>query len=511
MTSRTVSLVAAGLLVATIATPALAQKAKDTLRYPLAEAAAELDPYLVAGGVFNSEWSPSVFDNLVMFDPGKGDFVSMLAKSWTQPNDTTYEFELFEDIKWQDGQNLTADDVVYTLNYLIDPAVTLRYKANWNWIASVEKLGPYKVRVTSKSPQPEGLLTLATSTPIFPKHIHGALADKGDFGAKPVGTGPLRIAKIDKNAGLVAERNPYFIAKPAKFAAPIARIVAEPVLDQGTLIAKMLRGDADLARDLPGDQAVALRDSGNFEFTVSPPALGYSFIGFPTKGAANVPALGDVRVRTAIIKAINRPVVVEAEYGEVAKNIAPVEGLCSKEQLGCGYTKMVPAYDPEGAKKLLAEAGYKDGFDVTLSTFPNNVTEATAVVGMLRAVGIRANVRTHTVGQRVQMLSQGKVDISYYGWSGGSMFGVTGQLVRHFLSKEYDDPELVKMAQTSSGMMNDAERRKAVAKLMDYAHDQAYLFPMLPTRVIFTHSKDLKLLATGLRAGQVHPHEFGWK
>ena len=172
---------------------------------------------------------------------------------------------------------------------------------------------------------------------------------------------------------------------------------------------------------------------------------------------------------------------------------------------------MVPAYDLVGAKKLLAEAGYQDGFDVTLSTFPNNITEATAVVGMLRAVGIRANVRTHPVAQRVQLLSQGKVDISYYGWSGGSMFGVTGQLVRHFLSKEYDDPELVKMAETSSTLMDDGERRKAVARLMDYAHDNAYLFPMLPTRVIFTHSKEIKLIATGLRAGQVHPHEFGWK
>ncbi len=511
MTSRTISLVSAGLLAMSVVPPAVAQKAKDTLRYPLAEAAAELDPYLVAGGVFSSEWSPAVFDSLVMFDPSKVDFVPMLAKSWTQPNDTTYEFELFENIKWQDGQNLTADDVVYTINYLIDPAVQLRYKANWNWVASAEKLGPYKVRITAKVAQPEGLLTLATSTPIFPKHIHGALADKGDFGAKPVGTGPLRIVKIDKNTGLVAERNANFVAKPAKFAAPIGRIVAEPVLDQGTLVAKMLRGDADLARDLPGDQAVALRDSGRFEFTISPPALGYSFIGFPTKGAANVPALADLRVRTAIIKAINRPMVVEAEYGEVAKDISAVEGLCSKEQLGCGYTKMVPDFDRDGAKKLLAEAGYANGFDVVLTTFPNNATEATAVSGMLRAVGIRASVRTTPVAQRVQLLNQGKVDISYFGWSGGSMFGVTGQLVRHFLSKEYDDPELVKMAEASSGIMNDAERRKAVAQLMDYAHDKAYLFPMLPTRVIFTHSKDVKLLATGLRAGQVHPHEFGWK
>ena len=325
-----------GFTALCVVQPALAQKAKDTLRYPLAEAAAELDPYLVAGGVFSSEWSPAVFDNLVMFDPNKVAFVPMLAKNWSQPTSTTYEFELYDDLKWQDGQILDANDVVYTLNYLIDPSVNLRYKANWNWVASVEKLGPLKVRVTSKLPQPEGLLTLATSTPIFPKHLHEPLADKGDFGKRPIGSGPLRIVKIDKNTGIVAERNINFSPKPQKFAAPIGRITAEPVLDQGTLIAKLLRGDTDLARDLPGDQAVALRDSGRFEFTLSPPALGYSFIGFPTKGSENVKALGDIRVRQAIIKAINRPVVVEAEYGEISKSIGAVEGLCSKEQLGCG-------------------------------------------------------------------------------------------------------------------------------------------------------------------------------
>ena len=102
-------------------------------------------------------------------------------------------------------------------------------------------------------------------------------------------------------------------------------------------------------------------------------------------------ALGDVRVRQAIVKAINRQQLVEAQYGAISKgNVAPHEGLCSKEQLGCGYTKDVPGYDPAGAKKLMAEAGYADGFDVVISTFPTNQTESTALSGMLRAIGIRA-------------------------------------------------------------------------------------------------------------------------
>jgi peptide/nickel transport system substrate-binding protein len=503
------TLIAAAVALA-VATPAAAQKAKDTLRFPLPEAEAGLDPYLLPGS-FNNVWEPSVWDNLLGFDSTKVAFVPLLAKSWSQPDDLTYEFELRNDVTFHDGQPLDADDVVYTLNYITDPKVNLRYKSNWTWLKSAEKLGSHKVRLKANYPAPDGMMWMAFNTSIFPEHIHAPLANKADFGAKPIGTGPLKIAKIDKNTGIVAERNTAFKTMPSKFAAPIGRIVAEPVPDSGTLVAKLLRGEVDLAREVPADQAIALRDSGQFEFTLSPPALGYSFMGFPSKGAENVKALGDVRVRQAIIRAINRDALVEVQYGELAKGLKPHEALCSKEQLGCGYTKPVPAYDPAAAKKLLAEAGYADGFDVVISTFPSNINEVTAVTGMLRAVGIRATVRQHPIAQRVQLLNQGKVDIGYYGWSGGGMFEASSQIVRHFLSKEYDDPTLVKMAEATGSMMNDAERRKEVAKLMDYAHDQAYAFPMVSNRVIFTHTKEVKLLVSELRNGQVQPHEFGWK
>ena len=507
----TYALAAAGFLaLAAAMAPAQAQKAKDTLRFPLPEAESALDPYLLPGS-FNNVWEPSVWDNLLGFDSKKVAFVPLLAKSWAQPDATTYEFELHDDIKWHDGEALDADDVVHTLTYILDPKVTLRYKSNWAWLKSVEKLGSHKVRLTSKYPNPEAMMWMAFNTSILPEHKHAPLANKADFGAAPVGTGPLKIVKIDKNAGIVAERNQNFVTKPTKYAAPIGRIVSEPVPDAGTLVAKLLRGAVDLAREVPADQAIALRDSGQFEFTLSPPALGYSFIGFPSKGAGNVKALADARVRQAIVKAIDRKQLVEVQYGELAKNLKPHEALCSKEQLGCGYTKMVPGFDPAGAKKLLAEAGYPDGFDVVISTFPSNMNEATAVSGMLRAVGIRASIRSHPIAQRVKLLSQGNVDIGYYGWSGGGMFEVSSQIVRHFLSKEYDDPALVKMAEETSAMMDDGARRKAVAELMDYANEKAYAFPMVSNRVIFIHTKDVKLLATELRNGQVQPHEFGWK
>ena len=130
---------------------------------------------------------------------------------------------------------------------------------------------------------------------------------------------------------------------------------------------------------------------------------------------------------------------------------------------------------------------------------------------MLRQVGIRATLRMTTLAQRLQALSQGRIEIGLFGWSGGGMFEASSQIVRHFLSNEYDDPKLAKTAAETNTMMDDAERRKAVAKVMDCAHDQAYAFPMTPIRVIFVHTKEVRLLATDVRSGQVQPHEFGWK
>jgi len=495
----------------TFANPVSAQKSADTLRFPLVEAQYAMDVYSInVRGNFSQAWAPSVYDTLLDFDAKTGTFVGHLAKAWTQTSPTTYEFELRDDIKFHDGQPLSADDVVYTLHYLIDPKTNLRFKSTWAWVKSVEKLGPYKFRITAKEPVPGGLMFMAYGWPIYPKHIHEPLADKEQFGTHPVGTGPYRVTVMDKNAGVHAEKYKDYVPSSVKPAASIGKVIAEPIPDSGTLVAALLTGKADVAEELPIDQVAALVQSGRFEATMSPPTLGYNFLGFPSLGAQRVKALGDERVRQAIVKAINRKALVEVLYGKINTKMPPAEALCFKEELGCGYSEEVPSYDPAAAKKLLAEAGYADGFDLTISCFPTGVPEATAISGMLRAVGIRAVVTPHQVSQRRQMLSQGKVEMSYYGWS-GVMFDVAPHVDRHFLTGEFDDPTLVKMAQSTVTITDDAERRKKVAEVFDYAIDKAYALPMTPSRAIYTHTKEVKITVPDVRLISVNPHNFAWK
>ena len=509
---RTLTILA-GLAAATLAaaTPAQAQKSKDTLRFPLPESQFAMDVYSMAvRGNFSQAWAPSVYDTLLGFDAKTGEFVGHLAKTWAQTDPTTYEFELRNDIKFHDGQPLGADDVVHTLNYLIDPKTKLRFKSTWSWVKSVEKLGPHKVRITAKQPVPGGMMFMAYGWPIYPKHIHAGLADPELFGTRPVGTGPYRVLKIDKNSGVLAEKYAGYVASRVKPAASIGRVIAEPIPDSGTQVAALLTGRADVVEDLPTDQAAALAKDGRFEVTLSPPGLGYTFLGFPSLGANRVKALGDERVRTAIVKAIDRKALVEVQLGASGAAIAPAEALCLKEELGCGYTKPIADHDPAGARKLLAEAGYGDGFDLTISCFFNTVAEATAISGMLRAVGIRAAVAPHQVPLRRQMLAQGKIEMSYYGWT-GVMFEVAPHVDRHFLTKEFDDPALVKLAEATLTITDDTERRKKVAQVFDYAVDKAYALPMVPNRSVYTHTKEVKITVPDVRLISVNPHDFAWK
>ncbi len=499
------------VLAGLAAAPAFAQKSKDTFRYPIPEAEPTFDRYNSPGS-FHYTWSQAVFDDLLGFDAKNIKFTPSLAKSWSQPSPTVYEYELRDDVKWHDGQPFTADDVVYTLSWLIDPKVSLRYKPNWAWIDKVEKLGPYKVRITSKHPVPDGLMWMASGWPIYPKHIHGPLADKVDFGYHPVGTGPYKIDKIEKATGIIAERYKDYKPSQLKPAGGFGRIVAEPIHDAGTLVAALLTGKADMASELSPDQEEELEKSGKFEAEIAPPALGYTFLTFPSTGWKDAKMLADPRVRLAVIKAIDRKQLVKLKYGNF--KASPVEGLCDKAQLGCGWTKAVPDYDPAGAKKLLAEAGYPDGFDIVIATFQKYVPEATAVSGMLRAVGIRASIFPHTITQRVDLIRQGKVAIGYHGWSGGAMFDVSPQIVRHFVSHDYDDPEMNAAGVAAMPLMDDAQRRAATGKAFDTINEKAYAFPVIPSRDTYVHTKEVKLTAPPdvVHAAEIiSVNEFSWK
>ena len=197
---RAALLAAVGATAIAAASPAYAQKEKDTLRYAFQRSTQALDMYLDPG-LHTTFTQEIVFDTVISYNDATMKFEPLLAKSWTRQSPTVIEIDLKDDVKWHDGQAFDADDVVYTFNWLTDPKTRIQFKPNWSWIDKVEKLGPTKVRLTAKKPTPFDLLNLAVMSPIMPEHAHGALANKADFVPKSTGTGPYRAVSVDTSRG----------------------------------------------------------------------------------------------------------------------------------------------------------------------------------------------------------------------------------------------------------------------------------------------------------------------
>ena len=485
---------AAGFLACAVAdNPAWAQKSKNTLRHLQDLPVATVDNYYDPRPEVQF-LSESAYDNLIVFDFKKNDFAPSLAKSWKQIDATTYEFTLRDDIKWSDGQPFTADDVVYTMNWWIDPKVKLRFKANWAFIARAEKTGPHTLRMVTKEPTPHALAQLTAQSTIVPQHVHGKLDNAELFGAKPVGTGPYRIVQVDKNRGTVGELRPdYPHASDVKRKPTIGRFEVRGVGDTGTQVAEFLTGNVDLIRNVSVDQAEDLMKDKRFAATGTDPAAITYFL-LDMKGRTGNKALTDVRVRQAINHAIDTGPLQTLSGGKIL-NLKRPAAFCVQQQRGCGYSLPQPKYDPALAKKLLAEAGYADGFDLEIVARPGTGEPlAKAITGQLRAVGIRASANIVSFAAYRKIQEDGKQQALVSGWGGGNVPDVSSSLAFLFEpgGRDYHGNQVwFDLAQAASKEMDDTKRRDIVRRLSDDVTQQAYMTMITSSPTIWAHTADL--------------------
>ncbi len=505
--------VLAGLNLLGLASVSHAQKGKDTVTMAFLEATQSVDPYLDPKPE-NEFMSTAVFDNLIHYDEKNYRYAPLLAKSWAMPDPKTIEFELRDDIKWQDGQAFDADDAVYTLNYLIDPAVKLRFKNNWAFMDKIEKLGPYKIRVTTKEAIPNVIENFAYTTVMFPEHAHKALPEKESFGTKPTGTGMYKVLSVDRNSGFALQKNPdYKHGGEAKPASNVGKLNVLPIPDFGTQTAQFMVGAVNLLRNMPLEQAEELAKNPAYTLTLAQ-SLAYVYMSFDAAGRSGLKATQDVRVRKAMMMAVNREEVYKIRTGNRPLPRGVPDALCWSFQVACGHTVARPKYDPEGAKKLLAEAGYASGFDIVLSTFNSTKDMAEVVSGHLRKIGIRASVEGLTFAAYRTKQADGKFNSLVSGWSAGGQTDVSNTLDFFFEPSAKDmfqDPEMHKLREIGLNEIDDAKRKAAVTKIMDLATERAYAIPVAPIPLVFLHSSDIAISGNSFGAFGIMPSHINWK
>ena len=486
---------AIALLLATSAMehPAIADKASGTLRLaaiqPIQLISYYYDP--TPDTVLESE---AVYDALVSYDAAHGVVEPLLAKSWRRIDPQTLEFDLRDDVKWQDGIKLTAADVVYTLNWLSDPNVALRFKQDWSWIDKVEHLGDYSIRIHAREPTPYDLTRFAYVTTILPAHQPGTPQDKGH---RPIGTGPYRATQVDDFKGIVLERNDDFRhGNPAKPGSNIRRITIQPVPEEGTRVAQLLAGNLDMV-DVSLQQAQDLVQDPRFEMSIVQGAS-FLYVAYDAQGRSGAKPLADERVRRALTIAIDPAAVRMLVSGNA--NIATPEAMCWRTQVGCDYSVPLPTYDLAAAKKLLTEAGYPDGFDIEITAFvgtPSQVAEV--VAGQWHAIGVRAKIDRQAVVSYRKKQQEGKIQVMIAAWPAGNIPDVSATVDSFFAAGPADysgDQALHELARASDGAMDLAERKTIGRKMFDRATEKVYFLPIGPYPTVLVHTKEVAVTAS---------------
>lgn len=478
-----------------VASGSHAQKANDTLRIALVDPVSTPvlyeDPKPETGLL-----SSAVFDSLLCFDERKGEIRPHLATSWRMIDDRALEMTLRDDVIFHDGTRFSADDAVYTLNWQIDPKSKYRFASNMAWLDRAEKVDDHRIRVIAKHPNPLMILRLAVGAPILPARLHASFAEAGEFGRKrPVGTGPYRVASIDSTKGAVLEINRnYKHGSDCKPAGSIGRLHAIPMPDMQTQVAQLMTGGVDLLHVAEREQVELLRRDPRLAVTATQ-AITFHYMTMDASGRSQNKALQDLRVRRALVQAIDRELIARSVVpgGEEAK---VWDNFCFPIQKGCGGAVKPWPYDLEAARKLLAQAGYANGFDVEISATPGSHDLATAIAGALRRVGVRASVLRLTFGAYRANQVAGKLQILVGQWTSGGFPDASSTADFFFSGGPRDywrDPELTRLEKEGMKTLDDAKRREIYGRMFDRANELAYVLPISTKPNVFVHTRDLEI------------------
>jgi peptide/nickel transport system substrate-binding protein len=468
--------------------PAQAQKSADTLRVTWRDAVPNVIPY------FNQQrsgfvLSHQVWDGLVYRDPDTFAIKPLLATSWKYVDDTTLEFKLRQGVKFQDGSPFTADDVVYTFNTVIhDKAVAT--PANYAWMASAKKIDDYTVQVKLKNIFPAAIEYLALVMPIMPK----AYAEKVGLEAyaqHPIAAGPYKITKVDGTTEIDMERWEGYYADSPKGKPPIKKIKIHEVTDASTELNELLGRRADWIWKynvdlLPKISAMpylkAMQADSMRIIRLTPDAAGRSGKGNP---------LTKQKVRQAISYAIDRKTFAKQLIGGDSRVL---DAYCYPTQFGCDASKATKYdYDPAKAKKLLAEAGYPNGFDTEIVSYVLPQWEG-AIQNYLKAVGINAKITHLTVAATIKRILDGSAPMNLGSWGSYSVNDVSAILPNSFGGGGNDyarDPEVMKLLEQGGSNINPDERRKFYIDAIARITAEAYVLPLATQSVTYGMAKDL--------------------
>jgi peptide/nickel transport system substrate-binding protein len=496
---------ALGFAAALTAAPALAQE----LKIGLSAEPTSIDPHF-HNLTPNNALRAHIFDALLAQD-AEQKLKPALATSWRAVDDTTWEFKLRPGVKFSNGMEFSARDAIYTVCRI--PTVEnspSSMNSHVRGITAMEVPDPQTLIIKTAGPQPIlpinlsvlGILSAQVNGAENVKYRVGGCENLGtppksaDFNdpAKAIGTGPFKLANYTRGTHILLERNDSHWGDKPQW----EKVTMRPMTSPGARVAALIAGDVDFIESPPIQDFDKIKGAG-FQIAegLSNRIIYLHLDQFQdpawktpgVKGTDKNPFL-DKRVRQAVSKAINRQAIVDRIMGGHA--VAAGE-LLPYPLFGATKDMPVEKYDPDGAKKLLAEAGYPNGFEVTLGTpndrYINDEKIAQAVAQMLTRVGIKTGVDAMTAS--TFFTRRNKFDFSIYlaGWGAdtGEMSNSMNSLVVTLQPDKglgptnrgrYSNPKVDELVVKAMATIEDAAREKLLQEASKLAMSDYGIIPL---------------------------------
>ncbi|WP_164668144.1 ABC transporter substrate-binding protein [Virgibacillus doumboii] len=461
----------------------------------------QLDPSKVTDGE-SIYVTNQIYDTLVRYKQDSTEVRPALATEWSTSDDgKVWTFKLRDDVKFHDGTDFTAEDVVFNFERWATSGEFIYYGYMFGAteddlggiIESVEATGDYEVKFTLSEPNAPFLQTLAM--PPFGIASPEAVEKHGEnYFKNPVGTGPFVFEEWVPDDQITVTKNEDYFGEVAK----VDKVIFRTIPDNGARFLELQAGSIDLMTGLNPQDIQIAEDDKNLQI-IRRPSMNVSYMAMNTSKEG---PMSEKLVRQAINLAIDKEELLKLYegIGKPAKNPIPPSLW--------GYNDEIEdyGYDVEEAKALLAEAGYADGFDVTLHTManprpymPQPKVTAQAIKNMLKDVNINVEIVVSDWDTHLTATENGEHDMAFLGWTGdngdpdnflyvlldkdNAKVGSAGNIAFYKNDEVHD---LLKQAQTE---MDQEVRTELYMQAQEIIHEDAPWFPIAHTTPPLAASK----------------------
>jgi peptide/nickel transport system substrate-binding protein len=403
-------------------------------------------------------------------------FAPSLAESWTQSKDgLVYEFVLRKNLRFHNGEPVTAEDVKFSFERYRGTAAKLLHDK----MASVEAVEPLRVRFKLKKPWPDFMTFYATPATgaawVVPKKYVEKVGEDG-FKKAPIGAGPYKFVAFKPGVELVLEAHEGYWRKMPNVKTLVLRVIP----DEATRLAALKRGEVDIAYSITGPLAEELKRTQGL--TLKPTYMPFTSWLVPVDQWDSKSPWADRRVRQAANLAVDREAINQASYlglSKVTANIVP-------HQMEYFWQPPAPRYDAAQAKKLLAEAGYPNGFDA--GELSGDMIYGSAIgepaANYLNAAGIR--VRLKLMERAAYYAEYGDKKLRGVLYTGSAAFGNAATRLETYIvgggRYAYGSyPDIDGLFAEQVNETNPRVRQQLLHKIQQLVHERALAIPVMET------------------------------